>query len=262
MRMQLLSRSLLFGLAASLTLLQRDANAAPFAYAEQGSDYVRIDFGTGTTDTVGPLTQYFPVGSFAGDDFSREYAIEYPTGDLYSIDTTTAETTRIGATDIRDEIATAMQWDPVNNYMLLMTDYGPCDGGTFYALDITTGVVQLIGTHDGCLVGLAFDADDNAFSIDVAADTLVRLDTGTIGPLGVDVGVISALFFDSSGVLYLIAEDVNAGLNAKYVVDTATGLATFLAPWPDEYSAFALSNAGSVADTIFENGFDPAALSR
>jgi hypothetical protein len=152
-----------------------------------------------------------------------------------------------------------MQWDPVNNYMLLVTNYAPCDGaGVFYALDIATGAVQIIGPEeDGCLAGLAFDAKRNAFSIDIAADTLVELGTGAIGPLGVDVALLSALFFDpTSGELYLIAADVDTASNDMWVVDTATGNATLLAPYPDQYSAFALVNPGTDTDKIFASGFD------
>ncbi|HTO57024.1 MAG TPA: hypothetical protein VMJ74_04480 [Pseudomonadales bacterium] len=261
--MRLLTRSLGLGLAAAVSLFQHDAAADPIACAEQADgEYVRIDFGTGITDTIGPLAQYFLVGAFAGDDFSREYAIEYPSGDLYSIDTATAQTRLIGPTDISDQIPTAMQWDPVNNYMLLMTDYySPCDGGNFYALDVATGAAQLIGTQDGCLAGLAFDADGNAFSIDVAADTLVELGTGTIGPLGVNVALLSALFFDpSDDQLYLIAADVDTASNDLFIVDTASGQATLVAPWPDQYSAFALET-GAVTDTVFANGFDTGAAS-
>lgn len=260
MRTQLLSRSLMLGLGALLCFVH-DAAADPIGYAEQGSEYVRVDFGTGTTETIGPLTQYFSVGAFVADDFSKEYAIAYPAGDLYSIDTATAETTLIGNTGISEMVPSAMQWE-TSGGVLLMATYPACDATVIYALDVTTGATQIIGSADGCLVGLAFDANDNAFSIDVAADTLVQLGTGTVGPLGFDVGVVSALFFDpSTGELYLIAEDVNTGMNGMYVVDTTTGLATLLAPWPDEYSAFALSGESSDTDTVFANGFDPGAAS-
>jgi hypothetical protein len=240
-----------------LSLFQHNAAADPIAYAEQVGQYVRVDLGAGTTETIGSMTQYFFVGSFADDDFSQEYAIDYPFSDLYSIDTATAATTLIGNIGLDAEIPTAMQWDPVNNYMLLLTNYGPCDGGSFYALDITTGATTIIGTHDGCLSGLAFDSNDNAYSIDVAADTLVEPLTGTIGPLGFNVAFISAFFFDpSTGVLYLIAQDVDLGSNNLYIVDTTTGLATLVAPWGVGYTAFALANPGPDTDTIFASGFD------
>jgi len=259
MRTRALSRSHCLGLGTALLLFQHIATADPIAYAEQASgQYVRVDFGTRTSDPIGPpLTQYFIVGAFAGDDFSKEYAIEYPSGDLYSIDTTTAETTPIGSTNISDESPTAMQWDPSSGYMLLMTDYAPCDGGNFYALDINTGSATPIGVHDGCLEGLAFDAADNAFSIDVAQDTLVEHFNDTIGPLGFNAALLSALFFDpSSGELYLIAADVDTAFDALFLVDTASGAATLLAPWPTQYSAFALVSPGSDTDSIFANGFD------
>ena len=256
MRVRLLARSLGLGTAAALSLCTYDAAADPIAYAEQSFQYVRIDFGTGTTDTIGSLSQYFFVGAFADDDFSQEYAIDYPFGDLYSIDTTTAETTLIGSTIISGESPTALQWDPVDNYMLLMTDYASCDGGNFYALDIATGATMSIGVHDGCLERLAFDAAGHAFSIDIAAETLVELGADTVGPLGFDAAFISALFFDSAtGALYLIAEDVALGSNNMYVVDTTTGHATLIAPWVG-YTAFAIAGSDTPMDTIFASGFD------
>lgn len=253
MRICLPSRSLMFGFAASLVLLQRDALADPIAYAEQDFQYVRIDFGTGTTETIGPLTQLMLVGAFVGDDFSKEYAIDYPAGDLYSIDVATAETTLVGNTGITASVPSGMQWDAANNVMDLMVHDPQCSFVTFYTLDIGTGATQQVGVGEGCLTGLAFDADDNLFSIDVAADTLVK-DGGTIGPLGFDVADISALFFDpSDGVLFLIAEDANTALNGVYVIDPVTGAATFQSPSDDHYSAFALATGSEV---LFENGFD------
>jgi hypothetical protein len=229
--------------------------ADPIAYAEQGFDYVRIDFGTHTTETIGTLTQSMAVGAFAGSDFSKEYAIDYPSGDLYSIDTGTAAVTKIANTGIGD-IFSAMQWDPANNTMDLIAHDAQCSFVTLYSLDIGTGATQQIGVGEGCLTGLAFDADDNAFSIDVAADTLVE-DGSTVGPLGFNVGYISALFFDpSDGILFLIAEDVDTGLNGMYIVDTAIGNATFQAPTLDQYSAFAITNQSSNVDTVFVDGFD------
>lgn len=256
MRIRLLFRSLSFALGAGLSLFRHDAMADTIAYAQRGSDYVRIDLGTGTTETVGPLTQFMSVGAFADDDFSKEYAIAYPAGDLYSIDVATAESTLIGTLGIDGLVPSGMQWESGGGMMLIAT-YPACDGTVMYMVDVTTGESQLIGSAEGCLVGLAFDADGKAFSIDVAADTLVRLDIGTIGALGFDVGDISALFFDpSDGILFLIAEDVSAGLNGMWIVDTTTGAATFEAPFPDQYSAFALSTPSSGTDTVFADGFD------
>lgn len=256
MRTRLLFRSLGFGLGVGLSLFRPAAMADPIAYAERGFDYVRIDFGAGTTETVGPLTQLMSVGAFAGNDVSKEYVIDYPAGDLYSIDTGTAAVTRIGNTEISGA-PSGMQWDPANNAMDLIVPDAQCSFVTLYLVDIGTGATQQIGVGEGCLTSLAFDADDKAFSIDVVADTLVRLDVGTIGLLGFNVGHISALFFDpSDGILFLIAEDVDTGLNGMYIVDTTTGAATFMAPYPDQYSAFALSNPSSDTDTVFADGFD------
>jgi len=247
--------SLGFGLGAGLSLFQHAAMADPIAYAEQAYDYVRIDFGAGTTETIGPLAQLMSVGAFAGNDFTKEYAIDYPACDLYSIDVATAQATLVGNTGITASIVSGMQWD--TGGMLLMAHDPQCYFTTLYSLDIDTGATQQIGITEGCLTGLAIDADDNTFSIDAAANTLVE-GGSTIGSLGFDVGYISALFFDpSDGILFLIAEDLNTGLNGTYIVDTTTGIATFEAPTLDQYSAFALTAPSSDADTIFADGFGP-----
>jgi len=252
MRIRLLFRSLSFALGTGLSLFRHDAMADPIAYAEHDFDYVRIDFGAGTTETIGPLAQLMLIGAFADNDFSKEYAIDYPSADLYSIDVATAETTLVGNTGMAASVPSGMQWDPASNAMDLLVPDVECSSVTLYLLDIGTGATQQIGVSEGCLFGLAFDADDKAFSIDFVADTLVRLDVGPIGPLGFDVGYVSALFFDpSDGILFLIAEDVDTALNGIYTVNTTTGNATFVAANPDQYSAFALTNPGSDPDRVF-----------
>lgn len=264
MRTRLISGSLGCVVAASVSLLQHDAKAAVLgapieviAYAEQDFEYVRVDLSGGSTENVGPLTQDMSVGAFAGSDFSREYAIDYPAGDLYSIDVTTAETTLIGNTGISG--ASGMAWDPTSNAMMVIAHDPACSSTTLYILDIVTGAAQLIGSEDGCLAGLAIDANDDVFSIDIAAGRLVE-DGGAIGFLGAfNFTYVSALFFDpSSDILYLIALDANTGIESMYTVDTITGLATLIAPIGAgvQYSAFALAPPDT--STIFANGFDAA----
>lgn len=171
----LISRSLGLAVVAAPSLFQHDADAAVLggatnviAYAEQDFEYVRVDLFGGSSDNIGPLTQYVSIGAFAGSDFSKEYAIDYPAGDLYSIDVTTAETTLIGNPGISGDVPSGMAWDPTNNTMMAIAHDPGCSSTTLYVLDIVTGAAQLIGSEDGCLAGLAIDANDDAFSIDIA----------------------------------------------------------------------------------------------
>jgi hypothetical protein len=76
-------------------------SAASAAYGEiatpSGHEYVRF---TGTASVIGEFDTLYPAGGFADDDFSREYAIAYPSGMLAAIDTSSAATTPIGITGL------------------------------------------------------------------------------------------------------------------------------------------------------------------
>ena len=104
---------------------QRAVQTAPFpglAYAAiaPSSEYGRFLFGSGTED-VGPLQTYFFSGGFANNDFTHEYAVDYPSADLYSIDTSDASTTLIGNIGLpHTEIAGAgPKWDPISGNSFL-----------------------------------------------------------------------------------------------------------------------------------------------
>jgi hypothetical protein len=71
------------------------------AYGETSSaggyEYVRL---FGSESDIGRLDVLYVAGGFAGDDFTREYAIAAPSGLLAAIDTSTAATTPIGSTGL------------------------------------------------------------------------------------------------------------------------------------------------------------------
>lgn len=65
-------------------------------------EFKQVLFGSETIN-VAAISQKFYSGGFANDDYSMEYAIEYFSGDLYSIDISNGSTKRIGATQFTNE---------------------------------------------------------------------------------------------------------------------------------------------------------------
>lgn len=245
-------RSLVACLAATLASSPAPTLAADeIAYAELNSEYVRLDLNTGSTDDIEPLSDMMMVGAFAGSDASREYVAD-AFNSFISIATSDATTSLLGQLDISGS-ASGMAWDPVTETMILIADDAACANATFYALEVTTGATQQVGSRQGCVKGLAIDADENVFWIDQAADTLVRFDVGPIGELGFDFTNVEALFFDWTGSLNLIATDQSTGLAGLYVIDTQSGAAAFVDADLSGYSAFALSPD---PDAIFKNAFE------
>jgi hypothetical protein len=245
------------GLAAILALgasgrsIAADQIAADqIAYAELNSEYLRIDISAGSSDELGPLSDTMIVGAFAGSNASHEYTVDaFDT--FISIDTSTVETSLLGQLDTT-EAPGGMAWDPVAKTLILITDDASCENATFYTLNVATAAIQSAGAELGCIKGLAIDSDENVFSIDVTADTLVKFGVAPIGALGFNFTSVQALFFDSTGLLDLIATEQNTGSPALYVVDTSSGIATLVAAGESSYSAFALAPD---PDEIFKNGF-------
>ncbi len=228
--------------------------ADEIAYAELDSEYVRLDLNTGSTDDIEPLSDTMKVGAFAGSDSSREYVAD-AFNSFISIATIDATTSLLGQLDISGS-ASGMAWDPVTKTMILTADDAACANATFYTLDVATGATQQVGSEQGCVKGLAIDYDENVFSIDQTANTLVRFDVGPIGQLGFDVTDVEALFFDWTGSLNLVATDQGTGLAGLYVIDTQSGAAEFVSADLAGYSAFALSPD---PDAIFKNAFEAVA---
>jgi hypothetical protein len=256
MRTRCFSRGSAFAIVLCATSFLRVASADPIAYAENDSEYVRIDLGAGTSTEIAPLSQTFLVGAFAGTDFTQEYAIDVD-HDLYTIDVASGAPTRIGNTGLVST-PSAMAWDSSNGTTLMLAVTADCTATEVYVLDLGAGATQLVAFAGGCLHGLVA-ANDHLYSIDTGSEYLVDVVDGPIGPLGVDFDDISAFYADpASGQLYLLGDDADAGANGLYSVDALTGQATLVAPWPDRYTAFALV-VDEDPPTIFANGFDPGA---
>jgi hypothetical protein len=238
---------------------QRVAASGPVAaYGEissvSGFDYIR--FLDGPSVTIGPLDIALTSGGFANNDFTREYAISYPAGDLVAIDTSTAAVTSIGDPDIGTTTA-GPRWDgSTGQSYLTSTD---CSSSTLYTIDLASAATTRVGSSTGtCIVALAIDSSGAMYGVDAALGTLVSINkaTGsvqTIGSLGVEtgfqVGFVAMDVSPADDSLWLITSDY------LYAVDRTTGSAQAIAAGTP-VAAFAFAILPAATDTIFTDGFD------
>lgn len=242
---------------------QRAVQTAPFpglAYAaiSPSFEYGRFLFGSGTED-VGPLQTYFFSGGFANNDFTHEYAMDYPSADLYSIDTSDASTTLIGNIGLPNtEIAGAgPKWDPISGNSFLVATDGSCGESSLYTVDLSTAATTLVGISSGtCIVAMAIDPMGLMYGIDIVGGNMVIIDklsgeAQVIAPLGVDFYPEIAMDINpADGALYIIGTDRATSSHNIYVFGEG-GLVS-LGP-TTAYGPFAFAvDSGS----IFFNGFE------
>ncbi len=226
------------------------------AYAEIGGEFERILFGSRTVD-IGPLVQYFPSGGFANGDFTVEYAISYPEGELYSIDTSDATTSLIGPTNIAGAVPYGPRWNPQTGTSYVMAPNASCGSSSLYTIDLSTGATSLVGNADGCIPAIAIDpATGTIWGIDVLtdADELVLIDAST-GAIQSTVWLLSPFthidamdFAPANGRLYVIGENTFKPNPNLYVFVPGFGM---LWQGPAEGVAFAFA-----ARDGFFNGFE------
>ncbi|MEP7042250.1 MAG: hypothetical protein ABI843_04275 [Dokdonella sp.] len=221
------------------------------AYAG-GNDGTYYSFDAANPDPltgIGALGGDYIGGSFANNDFSKEYLIGYSTGGFASIDTTTGAVTVINPDPGTGFGCKVLRWDASTSTMFGICADGSGPTSFLYTVDLATGAYTQIGESDGVfLVTAAFDAAGNMYGLDIAGDQLVAMDKTTgdyqpIGPIGFDANYAQDMDFDpSTGTLWYAGYDkYNAGY--MYTLDTTTGLASPVAPVPNgtELSAFSIA---------------------
>jgi hypothetical protein len=227
---------------------EKTHNRAPLggvpAYGEtfggSGFNYVSFDASApGTLNTITALSSYFFAGTFASNDFTVEYAVDYPAGDLYGIDTATGATQLIGNTGVTGGTISGIRWDPTSGLTYLMSPSGSCGSSTLYTLDLTTGATQLVGSSSGvCIIDIAIDPSGAMYGVDIIGDTLYNISKtdGSTQPVGSGLGGFNFNYaegsdFDpSTGILYFAGFDLNTFQGAMYTIDTTTGVATLVGP--------------------------------
>jgi hypothetical protein len=210
-------------------------------FGGSGFNYVSFDASApGTLNTITAMSSYFFAGTFASNDFTVEYAVDYPAGDLYGIDTATGATQLIGSTGVSGGTISGIRWDPTSGLTYLMSPSGSCGSSTLYTLDLSTGATQSVGTASGvCIIDIAIDPSGAMYGVDIVGDALYNISktdgsvqcVGGCSLGGFNFNYAEGSDFDpSTGILYFAGFDLNAGIGQMFTIDTGTGVATLLSP--------------------------------
>jgi len=229
------------------------------AQAGPGFDnYVSFDAGSpGTYNTIAPgITALWGL-TFVDDDFSKQYALEYTTGNLDTISTLDGSITVIGNTGLTSccmVTPSGLRWDPTTGTTyLVITDFN-ARVSTLYTVDLATAAPTLIGPLSGLIFDITIDNSGLMYGIDVDGDALVAIDktsgaTQPIGSIGFDAVFGQALDFDrQTGILYL-ASTPGDEVGNFYTVDPSTGAATLVGPLAGELDTMAVAKSGAACAT-------------
>jgi uncharacterized protein DUF4394 len=228
------------------------------AQAGPGFDnYVSFDASTpGTFDTIAPgITALWGL-TFVDGDFSKQYAMEYATGNFDTISTLDGTITVIGNTGLTTcclVTPTGLRWDPTSGTTyLVITDFR-VPVSTLYTIDLATAATTLVGAMSGLIFDITIDSSGLMYGIDVDSDALVAIDktsgaTQPIGSIGFDAVFGEGLDFDpETGILYLASADENTA--RFYTVDPTTGTATLVGALAGELDTIAVAKSGATCST-------------
>jgi hypothetical protein len=185
------------------------------------------------------------AGTFIGNDFSQQFAIDDRCNNFLTIDTATGEPSiNLGRVQGSAQIQRwwGMTWDPTTDtlYAVGADDFTPQSDTRFFLARIDRGhevaatiIGDLLGIPQGvAIVGIAVDPIGRMFGVDILGDRLFAIDKDTaevaeVGPLGFNAnGAVGFDFDDATGTLYLTSIDDNSGNANLYTIDTATGEAS------------------------------------
>jgi len=255
-----------------------------FGFDEVNGVYVSLDPNAPqTTSTLGPGPDASVLaGDFIGYDFSVEYALDLVNSVLYAIGTQNASTSVIAHVPpgIDGYNWSALRWDPSTGTTYLML-VGPLRQSPIthwhsklYSLDLTSGATTLIGdvapsSQSVLITDIAISEDGSIYGLDLESDALMAIDKSsgagaTIGSIGYDANNAQSMDFDdASGTLYLAGcvNDPQVGHCTRanmYTVDTASGLATPIAPIGTQASG---TEIGALAIATIGGCSPPSALS-
>ena len=204
----------------------------------------------------GTLPAAINGGAFVDDDFSREYLLSDSDG-LVAVDTQSGDVTTINAAtapDPGDSGWLGMAWDPAGRVLYALSTNGVLP--SLYTIDPDSGATVRIGeindrtlTINGIYTAITVDSDGRIFAIDATNDLLVavardeyalegRVSGYTVGPLGIDVDVFSALAFDGATNTLYLSTIPAGGPSAMYTLDTVTGFATLVGSIGDGSNAY------------------------
>ncbi len=172
------------------------------------------------------------AAAFVGNDFSKEYVVGYPSGDLETIDTTTGARTTVGPTGQGSEVR-GLAFDAMTGATFGTAIDGNGSDTDLFTVDTATGAMTLVGPITGLgspafVMGIAVDPTTGLmYGIEVVSSALVAIDknTGaaaTIGALGYSTAFSQGLDFDAAThVLYLASIDYATFAQNMYTVEAS-----------------------------------------
>jgi hypothetical protein len=248
--------------AAQTAPLPRVGGASlPAAYGREmmEGEFVKVDLATGLLTFIA-RAQDAPVSGvdFRDGDFSRLYSLSGGLGSqgLIYVDPATGARSDVGPAEPGWRQAWSdLSFDSSNGALYAASvDFFVDDDGrafcgpnsTLWRVNADVGTPRRIGTirSDGCVMGLATNANGEMFGVDTQNDTLLAIDKTTgagtvVGPLGFNAQGQQGLDFDEkSNVLYLATLNLDSQQSELRSVDTLTGATTWLATVNDGNGGF------------------------
>ncbi|PZQ19836.1 MAG: hypothetical protein DI564_00920 [Rhodanobacter denitrificans] len=194
-------------------------------------------------------------GDFVGEDFDRQWLIDWRSNRLHTIDTASGALQTIGQAFPQGAVAgegwMGMAWDPAEDVLYAASVSAACGWSGLYRIDRDTAAASFVGPvvtgRNVCLVDIAIDQNGQMYGLDISEDALVRIDKHTgigelVGSLGVDAEYEQGLTFDrAAGTLYWTAFVGEQG--AVATIDPLSGVPSFLGPTRDAHQVTSLAIA-------------------
>jgi len=188
--------------------------------------------------TIGPANtgpSGFVCGAaFRNNDFSKLYCLVYGDNKFVTVNTLNAAVTDIAAcVPPSGENWTGLAAAPDGT---LFASSSSGSASKLYTINPANGAYTLVGsiTNGGLIIGIAINAAGDMYGVDIAADTLVRIDKTTgagtvVGSIGFNANYAQDLAFDKQhDVLYLAAYNNATSRGELRVADTTTGNTTLI----------------------------------
>jgi hypothetical protein len=196
------------------------------------------------TTTIGsPKAHHMMSGDFANPTGVWKYYVQQDTFPytIFEVDTATGNLTSVGAPSGLKSGHTPndMEWDPVSNTMYMVSVNSTLTETQFYSIYWPTKALSWIGSSASAPGGITaggFNANGTYFGIDIMTDALWKINKFTgawtmVGPLGYPVSFYQDAGFDRSDYSKMLW-CACGGTVGLYQVDTSTGAATLISPFP------------------------------
>jgi hypothetical protein len=197
-----------------------------------------------TATLIGGVKQHvFTNGDYANPTGVWKFYVQQDTipYTIYEVDTGTGAMTPIGAPlNLKSgHKPIDMEWDQTTNTMYMVSANSTLSETQFYSLYWPTMMLTWIGssvTAPAAIIAGGFNANGTYFGIDIVSDALWKVNKFTgiwteVGPLGYPVSFSQDAGFDRSDYSRMLW-CACGGTVGLYEVDTATGAATLVGPFP------------------------------